>query len=115
MTTKTLGLVILLLLGALLGMSASAGTPASNNKLYIGTTGDLARQCHGNRFERGFVMGYAVAVYAELPGIADTGKRSQQEVTDAVCGYIAEHPEMSATPRNKGVYIALTALYGSEK
>jgi hypothetical protein len=84
-TTRALGLVILLL-GALLGISASAGTPTSNNKLYVGTTGDFGRQCHGNRFERGFVMGYVAAVYAELPDITDTGKRTQQEITNAVCG-----------------------------
>jgi hypothetical protein len=114
MTMKTLGLVVLLL-GVLLGISASAGTPTSNNKLYVGTTGDFGRQCHGNRFERGFVMGYVVAVYAELPEVADTGKRTQQEVTDAVCGYIAGHQEMSATPRNKGVHVALTTIYGEGK
>jgi hypothetical protein len=109
-TMKALGLVILLL-----GISASAGTPTSNNKLYVGTTGDFNRQCHGNRFERGFVMGYIAAVYAELPDITDTGKRTQQEVTDAVCGYIAGHQEMSATPRNKGVHVALTTIYGEGK
>jgi hypothetical protein len=108
-TMKALGLVVLLL-----GIPASAGTPTSN-KLYVGTTGDFGRQCHGNRFEQGFVMGYIVAVYAELPDITDTGKRTQQEVTDAVCGYIAGHPEMSATPRNKGVHVALSALYGGGK
>ena len=60
-------------------------------------------------------MGYVVAVYAELPEVADTGKRTQQEVTDAVCGYIAGHQEMSATPRNKGVHVALTTIYGEGK
>jgi hypothetical protein len=114
---KTLGLVILLL-GVLLGITASAEKPAPNNPndyLYVGTTGDLARQCHGYRFERGFVMGYVTAVYAELPEVADTGNRTQQEITDAVCSYVAGHPEMSATPRNKGVHVALSALYGGGK
>jgi hypothetical protein len=107
---KALGLVVLLL-----GIPASAGTPTSNNKLYVGTTGDFSRQCHSNRFEQGFVMGYIVAVYAELPDITDTGKRTQQEVTDAVCGYVIKHPELSATPRSKGVHVALSALYGGGK
>jgi hypothetical protein len=111
---KALGFV-LLLSGGLLGISASAGMSAPNSSLYVGTTGDLARQCHGNRFERGFVMGYVTAVYAELPEIVDSGKRTQQEVTDAVCGYVIKHPELSATPRSKGVHVALTALYGEGK
>ncbi|MGA7945784.1 MAG: Rap1a/Tai family immunity protein [Candidatus Sulfotelmatobacter sp.] len=81
------------------------------------TTGDFHRACNSSsEFLNGYTLGYVSGLYAGLPDTADLPVTTPRgDVRDAVCQYVAQHPELWTEPYSWGVSKALWTLYPKPK